>query len=115
MDKVIFKRTVDDNLPQIKDGNTIYYTTDTERLFFGNTEYVKKKDVEVKDIYYATKENDGYATAFNIKEYINHNSILRYVNEDGFFIVDEQLNIGAKVDESGIHAKNIIEFEIVEE
>jgi hypothetical protein len=35
-------------------------------------------------------------------------------NEDGFFIADEELNIGVKVDSDGIHAKNILEYEIVE-
>lgn len=37
------------------------------------------------------------------------------VNEDGFFITDESLNVGIKVDDSGIHAKNILEYEIVED
>lgn len=37
------------------------------------------------------------------------------VNENGFFIVDEELNIGVKVDSDGIHAKNILEYEIVED
>ena len=35
------------------------------------------------------------------------------VDEDGFFIVDMDLNIGVKVDEDGIHAKNILEYEII--
>lgn len=36
------------------------------------------------------------------------------VNEDGFFIADESLNVGVKVDSDGIHAKNILEYEIIE-
>jgi hypothetical protein len=36
------------------------------------------------------------------------------VNEDGFFIADESLNVGVKVDNDGIHAKNILEYEIIE-
>lgn len=35
------------------------------------------------------------------------------VEEEGFFFVDEQLNVGVKVDSDGIHAKNILEYEIV--
>lgn len=37
------------------------------------------------------------------------------VNEDGFFIADESLNVGVKVDNGGIHAKNILEYEIIED
>lgn len=37
------------------------------------------------------------------------------VAENGFFIVDEKLNIGVKVDSNGIHAKNILEYVIVED
>lgn len=33
--------------------------------------------------------------------------------EDGFFIVDQSLNIGVYVDANGIHANNILEFQIV--
>lgn len=35
------------------------------------------------------------------------------VVEDGFFFVDENLNIGVYVDTNGIHANNIIEYQIV--
>lgn len=35
------------------------------------------------------------------------------VDEDGLFVVDMDLNIGVKVDEDGIHAKNILEYEII--
>lgn len=34
--------------------------------------------------------------------------------EDGFFVVDEELNIGAVVDTTGIHSKNILTYEIVD-
>lgn len=37
------------------------------------------------------------------------------VNEDGLFFVDDQLNIGVKIDKEGIHSKNIMEFEIVKQ
>ncbi len=37
------------------------------------------------------------------------------VNESGFFIVDESLNVGVKLDSGGIHAKNILEYEIIED
>jgi len=36
------------------------------------------------------------------------------VDEAGLFVVDIDLNIGAKVDEYGVHAKNIIEYEIID-
>lgn len=35
------------------------------------------------------------------------------VEETGFFFVDEQLNVGVKVDSDGIHAKNVLEYEII--
>lgn len=35
------------------------------------------------------------------------------VEETGFFFVDEQLNVGVKIDDDGIHAKNILEYEII--
>ena len=35
------------------------------------------------------------------------------VSERGFFVVDENLNIGMYVDNDGVHAKNILEYEIV--
>jgi len=34
------------------------------------------------------------------------------VEEDGFFIVDEDLYIGVKVDNDGVHAKNLVGFEM---
>lgn len=40
-------------------------------------------------------------------------SVAVEVEEDGFFFVDEQLNVGVKVDSDGIHAKNILEYEII--
>ena len=42
------------------------------------------------------------------------NALFPETVEDGFFIVDENLNVGAVIDEDGIHAKNIVEFETVE-
>lgn len=36
-----------------------------------------------------------------------------FTNQDGFAIVDEELNIGLLVDSYGVHAKNILEYEIV--
>ena len=39
---------------------------------------------------------------------------LAYVEEDGFFIVDENLNIGFAVNNDGVKAKNIINYEIIE-
>ena len=35
--------------------------------------------------------------------------------EDGFFFVDSNLNIGVKIDNQGIHAPNLLEYEIVEQ
>lgn len=35
------------------------------------------------------------------------------VNEDGFFFVDEDLNIGCFVDSTGAHAPSILPFELV--
>lgn len=35
------------------------------------------------------------------------------VNENGFFLVDEQLNIGAFLDSDGFHAKNILDFDLI--
>lgn len=35
------------------------------------------------------------------------------VNEDGFFFVDEDLNIGCFVDSAGVHAPNILKYELV--
>lgn len=34
--------------------------------------------------------------------------------EDGFFVVDEFLNVGAVVNTSGIHSKNILSYEIID-
>jgi hypothetical protein len=34
--------------------------------------------------------------------------------EDGFFVVDENLNIGAVVNTTGVHSKNILSYEIVD-
>lgn len=39
---------------------------------------------------------------------------LARVAENGFFVVDSELNIGLKVDANGAHAKNLLEYEIVE-
>lgn len=39
---------------------------------------------------------------------------LAYVEEDGFFIVDENLNIGFAVNNDGAKAKNIINYEIID-
>ena len=33
--------------------------------------------------------------------------------ESGLYFIDSNLNIGVKIDEKGIHAKNIIEYDIV--
>lgn len=33
--------------------------------------------------------------------------------ESGFFVVDEGLNVGVRVDNDGVHAKNILEFEVI--
>lgn len=35
------------------------------------------------------------------------------VAEKGFFVVDEELNIGCFIDETGVQAPNILEYEIV--
>lgn len=35
------------------------------------------------------------------------------VEEDGYFFVDEGMNIGVKIDNNGLHAINLIEFEVV--
>lgn len=35
------------------------------------------------------------------------------VNEDGFFFVDEDLNIGCFVNSTGVHAPNILPYELV--
>jgi len=40
-------------------------------------------------------------------------SCFAFTNEPGFAIVDPLLNIGVKVDQLGIHAQNILEYEIV--
>lgn len=34
--------------------------------------------------------------------------------EDGFFVVDENLNIGAVVNTMGVHSKNILSYEIID-
>ncbi len=34
--------------------------------------------------------------------------------EDGFFVVDEELNIGAVVNITGTHSKNILPYEIID-
>ena len=39
---------------------------------------------------------------------------LAYVEEDGFFVVDENLNIGFSVNNDGAKAKNIINYEIID-
>lgn len=35
------------------------------------------------------------------------------VNEDGFFFADSNYNVGVKIDNDGIHAKNVFEFKLV--
>lgn len=35
------------------------------------------------------------------------------VVESGFFVVDEELNIGCIIDGTGVHAPNILNYEIV--
>lgn len=52
------------------------------------------------------------ASGINVDNIIS--SYASLTNEDGFFIIDEELNIGVKVDNNGIHAKNILEYEIIE-
>lgn len=42
-------------------------------------------------------------------------SSLYDVNDDGLFIVDEQLNIGVKINSSGVFAQNILNYEFVED
>lgn len=56
-----------------------------------------------------------YATKAELAQ-LEHevNALFPETVEDGFFIVDENLNVGAVIDEDGIHAKNIVEFETVE-
>ena len=34
--------------------------------------------------------------------------------EDGFFVVDEYLNVGAVVNTTGVHSKNILSYEIID-
>lgn len=34
--------------------------------------------------------------------------------EDGFFVVDEYLNVGAVVNATGVHSKNILSYEIID-
>ena len=40
-------------------------------------------------------------------------AILAETVEDGFFVTDEQLNIGFSVNQAGAHAHNLMEYEIV--
>lgn len=47
-----------------------------------------------------------------LKDYIDLFGIV-LTNQDGFAVVDEELNIGLLVDSYGVHAKNILEYEIV--
>lgn len=42
---------------------------------------------------------------------VNNEHTVIAVAETGFFFVDSNLNIGVKIDNNGIHAKNIIEYE----
>lgn len=42
-----------------------------------------------------------------------HDSHIELTAENGMYFVDENLNIGAYLDENGFHAKNIIEYEII--
>lgn len=39
-------------------------------------------------------------------------SMAMLVEEDGYFWVDENMNVGAKIDNNGLHAINLIEFEV---
>lgn len=34
--------------------------------------------------------------------------------EDGFFVVDEYLNVGAVVNTTGVHSNNILPYEIID-
>ena len=37
------------------------------------------------------------------------------VNETGFFFVDASMNIGVAIDSSGLHAPNIVEYNVINE
>lgn len=89
--------------------------TPDPRLFYiasENGTYTHFGGVQLQDqIAIFLYDEDGWRAEFlsvslNIED-------LAYVAEDGFFIVDEALNIGFCVDASGAHAKNIIEYEIL--
>ena len=54
-------------------------------------------------------QNSGIAVTENTVYHI------ALTNQNNFAVVDEELNIGLVVDSLGVHAKNILEYEIVNE
>lgn len=78
---------------------------------------VKRLLDENRELFYpvthidAVRNSEGQTVRDLIEE--SGNLAVADVAEDGFFFVDENLNIGAYLDASGIHAPNILEYEII--
>lgn len=73
---------------------------------------------ENRDLFYpvthidAVRDEDGNTVRDLVQG--GSDSHLAETAEDGFYIVDENLNIGAYCDAAGFHAKNILEHVIIE-
>lgn len=95
----------------------------TELPFIANGLKVNEKGFHLidNDLNVAMQYNeDGFDVGKVSSHFVDvlKSSGMTYISvvvENGFFIVDEKLNIGVKVDSNGIHAKNILEYVIVED
>lgn len=63
-----------------------------------------------------TKEVTGAATAARLTQLgqeVGRSLECAETVEDGFFFVDDDLNIGVKIDNDGLHSPTLLEYEIV--
>lgn len=78
--------------------------------------YLVKNGIEYDRYFSSQILNGNYVwskcgTTADAREIVEY--IMPETNEAGFFIVDENCNIGLRLDNAGIHAKNVIEFEVI--
>ncbi len=63
---------------------------------------------DIDDKIAAISSSSGPVPSGNFLQYFE-------VNETGFFFVDASLNIGVAIDSSGLHAPNIVEYNVINE
>lgn len=116
-----------------KQGNEVFIRTSTKAVVDGNgytvesrlqamQDEINQAQLEVGAVSSDLTPTEGstnwvtsggvYAKLAGINNLLNG---IKIVLEDGLFFVDENDNIGAYIDQSGIHAINLLESEIVED